>query len=72
MTLDEFTTIIQYLQSPDLEIVELGRVLGKQMSLQIESGNNDDTWLRTTIGFARISYWIKVKSIEQIYAIAIW
>ena len=43
MTLDEFTTIIQYLQSPDLEIVELGRVLGKQMSLQIESGNNDDT-----------------------------
>lgn len=40
MTFDEFTTIIQYLQSPDSEIVELGRVLGEQMGLHIEASDN--------------------------------
>ena len=71
MTLDEFTTVIQYLQSPDLEVVELGRVLGKQMGLQIEIGKYN-SWIRTTAGYTKISCWIKVRSIEQLYAITIW
>ena len=35
MTLNEFTTVIQYLQSLDTEIVMLGQELGKQFNMQI-------------------------------------
>jgi hypothetical protein len=50
MTLDEFTTVIQYLQSPDLEIVELGRVLGEQMGLIICFSSQYLTYIKTTTG----------------------
>ena len=72
MTLDEFTVVVQYLQSPDSEIVELGRVLGEQMGLDIKASDNYNSWIRTTTGYARISSWRKVRSIEKIYATAIW
>ena len=35
MTFDEFKIVIQYLQSPDTEIVMLGQELGKQLNMQI-------------------------------------
>lgn len=35
MTFDEFKIVIQYLQSPDMEIVMLGQELGKQFNMQI-------------------------------------
>lgn len=35
MTFDEFKVVIQYLQSPDMEIVMLGQELGKQFNMQI-------------------------------------
>ena len=35
MTFDEFKIVIQYLQSPDTEIVMLGQELGKQFNMQI-------------------------------------
>ena len=50
MTLDEFTTVIRYLQSSDMEIVELGRMLGKQMGLQIFSTSTHITHIKTVTG----------------------
>ena len=50
MTLDEFTTVIQYLRSPDSEIVELGRVLGKQMGLEIHSSSPHITYIKAITG----------------------
>ena len=35
MTFTEFKVVIQYLQSPDMEIVMLGQELGKQFNMQI-------------------------------------
>lgn len=35
MTLNEFTTIIRYLRSQDIEIVELGRQLGELCNLTL-------------------------------------
>lgn len=72
MTLDEFTTVIQYLRSPDSEIVELGRVLGKQMGLLICAESQYLTYIKTTTGWATISYVAQFKTIEQLYAICIW
>lgn len=36
MTFDEFKIVIQYLQSPDMEIVMLGQELGIQFNMNVE------------------------------------
>ena len=67
MTLDEFTTVIQYLRSPDSEIVELGRVLGKQMGLILYFSSQHLTYIKT----ATVSYAFQYKTIDELYAISI-
>ena len=72
MTLDEFTTVIQYLQSPDLEVVELGRILGEQMGLIICFSSQYLTYIKTTTGWVTVSYVTQHKTIDELYAICIW
>ena len=72
MTLDEFTTVIRYLQSSDMEIVELGRMLGKQMGLQIFSTSTHITHIKTVTGWATICYVSQHPTINELYAICIW
>ena len=72
MTFNEFKIVIQYLQSPDTEIVMLGQELGKQLNMQIifQVANS---WILTTMGWIPISRFNKLQlDLEQLYAVSIW
>lgn len=72
MTFNEFKIVIQYLQSPDTEIVMLGQELGKQFNMQImfEVANS---WILTTLGWIPIPRFNKLQlDLEQLYAVSIW
>lgn len=72
MTFNEFKIVIQYLQSPDTEIVMLGQELGKQFNMQImfEAANS---WILTTLGWIPIPRFNKLQlDLEQLYAVSIW
>ena len=72
MTFTEFKVVIQYLQSPDMEIVMLGQELGKQFNMQIMF-HGANSWILTTTGWIPISRFNKLQpDLEQLYAISIW
>ena len=72
MTFDEFKIVIQYLQSPDTEIVMLGQELGKQFNMQIMF-QIANSWILTTTGWIPIPRFNKLElDLEQLYAVSIW
>ena len=72
MTFDEFKIVIQYLQSPDMEIVMLGQELGIQFNMNVEF-DGINSWIFTTMGWIIIPRFNKLQpDLEQLYAISIW
>jgi hypothetical protein len=58
--------VIQYLQSPDMEIVMLGQELGIQFNMNVEF-DGINSWIFTTMG------WIPIRFNKlQLYAVSIW
>ena len=71
MTFDEFKIVIQYLQSPDMEIVMLGQELGIQFNMNVEF-DGINSWIFTTIGWIPIRFNKLPLELEQLYAVSIW
>ena len=72
MTFDEFKIVIQYLQSPDMEIVMLGQELGIQFNMNVEF-DGINSWIFTTLGWIPIPRFNKLQlDLEQLYAVSIW
>lgn len=71
MTFDEFKIVIQYLQSPDMEIVMLGQELGIQFNMNVEF-DGINSWILTTMGWIPIRFNKLQLDLEQLYAVSIW
>lgn len=71
MTFDEFKIVIQYLQSPDTEIVMLGQELGIQFNMNVEF-DGINSWILTTMGWIPIRLNKLQLELEQLYATSIW
>lgn len=71
MTFDEFKIVIQYLQSPDTEIVMLGQELGIQFNMNVEF-DGINSWILTTMGWIPIRLNKLQLELEQLYAVSIW
>jgi hypothetical protein len=50
----------------------LGRVLGEQMGLIICFSSQYLTYIKTTTGWATVSYATQHKTVDELYAICIW